>query len=75
MLKKMKMPNTLVLLFLMMGLSLIATWVLPQGKFDSITNDAGRSVVVAGTYKESAERVMLPIWTLATAIPRALAQA
>lgn len=70
-----RVPHTLVLLFGMMVVAWLMTWVLPQGGFDTVQNDAGRSVVVAGTYERADSRVHLSPLALLTAIPRAMADA
>ena len=70
-----RVPHTLVLLLLMMALSLVATWLLPQGSFATVTNDQGRDMVVAGSYQIHEQRVWLSPLALLTAVPRALAQA
>jgi uncharacterized ion transporter superfamily protein YfcC len=69
------MPHTLALLFAMMIIALVMTWVLPQGQFDTVLNEQGRAVVVPGSYAVLEERVWLPPWILFTAVPRALADA
>ncbi len=71
----MRMPHTLALLFAMMVLALLMTWTLPQGQFETVLNEQGRSVVVPGSYAVAEERVWLPPWALFTAVPRALADA
>ncbi|MDJ0911227.1 MAG: hypothetical protein QNI99_18735, partial [Woeseiaceae bacterium] len=45
-----RMPHTLALMFMLMIAALVMTWVLPAGEFQSEINDAGREVVLAGTY-------------------------
>jgi uncharacterized ion transporter superfamily protein YfcC len=70
-----RVPHTLALLFGIMILALMATWVLPQGAFQTVPNEAGRPLVVPGTYTQSEERVSLPPWELLTAVPRAMADA
>jgi uncharacterized ion transporter superfamily protein YfcC len=70
-----RVPDTLVLLFGMMVVALVATWLLPQGQFQTTLNEAGRSVVVPGTYALIADARALPPWELLTVIPRALADA
>jgi uncharacterized ion transporter superfamily protein YfcC len=71
---KLKMPHTLTLLFFLMAAALIATWIIPQGQFESeLVN--GREVVIPGTYEVSEERDFLNPVTLFTAIPRAFADA
>ena len=34
--RPLRVPHTLVLLFAMMALALVATWLLPQGSFETI---------------------------------------
>jgi uncharacterized ion transporter superfamily protein YfcC len=70
-----RVPHTLALLFGIMILALIATWLLPQGAFETTPNEAGRLLVVPGTYTQLEERVTLPPWALLTAVPRAMADA
>ena len=71
----MRMPHTLALLFAMMLLALLMTWILPQGQFETTLNAQGRAVVVPGTFTPAAERTWLPPWVVFTAVPRALADA
>jgi uncharacterized ion transporter superfamily protein YfcC len=70
-----RVPHTLALLFAIMILALIGTWLLPQGRFEMVPNEAGRMLVVPGTYTQLAERVTLMPWALLTAVPRAMADA
>ncbi len=70
-----RIPHTLVLLFMIMVVALVATWLLPQGSFQTAPNEAGRMMVVPGTYQVHPERVWLTPLTLFTAIPRSLADA
>lgn len=73
--KAMRVPHTLVLLFLIMVLALVATWLLPQGSFETTVNAKGRTMVVPDTYTLAEERVSLPVTALFTSVPRALADA
>lgn len=70
-----RLPDTLVLLFAIMVIALIATWVLPQGSFQSQAIEGGRSAIVPGSYQQASERVWLSPLVLFTAVPRALADA
>jgi len=70
-----KVPHTLVLLFAMMVLAWGLTWVVPPGTFDRVTNDAGRDVVVAGSYQAIDGVGALPITSVLTVVPRAMADA
>ena len=72
---RLKIPHTLVLLFGMMVVALVATWLVPAGSFDTVTNDHGREVVVAGTFHEIPDARTLSPLELFTVVPRALADA
>ena len=72
---KLKVPHTLTLLFSMMVIAMIATWIVPQGFFATETMANGRAVVVPGTFSLVEERSYLTPWQLLTAIPRAFASA
>lgn len=69
---KFKVPHTLILLFGMVVLALIMTYVLPQGSFERSALENGRQAVVPNTYStlESPERLS-PV-ALFTAIPKGL---
>lgn len=73
--KFIKVPHTLTLLFAMMVLAMIATWIVPQGSFETQTLANGRAAVVPGTFALVEERQYLSPWQLLTAIPRAFASA
>lgn len=70
---KIKVPHTLVLLFGMMVFALILTYLLPQGQFETIENEEGRSVVVPDSYEKFPEKSLLSIWSLFTILPKAFA--
>ena len=69
------MPHTLVLMFGMMGVALVLTWVLPAGEFQVELNEAGREMVVPGTFEHLEEPPRLSPLALLTVVPRALADA
>ncbi|NGP54654.1 TIGR00366 family protein [Thioalkalivibrio sp. XN8] len=73
--RSIRVPHTLVLLFGMMVLALVATWLLPAGQFQTATNEAGREVVVPGTFAVIPDARPLMPWELLTVVPRALADA
>lgn len=73
--QRFRIPHTLVLLFLIMIVALVATWLLPQGSFQTAPNEAGRMMVVPGTYQVHEQRVWLSPLALFTAVPRSLADA
>lgn len=72
---RLRVPHTLVLLFAMMALALASTWLLPQGKYETVDDGKGHAMVVPGTYAQVAERVTLPPTALFTVVPRAMAAA
>ncbi len=72
---KFKMPHTLTLLFILMVAALVATWIIPQGSFDTELNEAGREVVLPGSYQVTDEPFYLSPMNLFTGIPRAFAAA
>ena len=71
----MKVPHTLILLLGMMVAALFATWIVPQGFFETSTTETGRQMVVAGTYAQVTDKTYLTPWDLLTSIPRAFAAA
>jgi uncharacterized ion transporter superfamily protein YfcC len=71
MLQKIKIPHTLVLLFTMMVLALISTYLLPQGEFNRQEDDHGHTVVIPGSYHHLEHKQLLKPWHLFTVIPRA----
>ena len=68
----MKIPHTLVLLFGMIVLAYVLTWVVPAGSFETATNDHNREVVIPGTYAELEDVSPPPVWAIFTVIPRGL---
>jgi len=72
--KLLKVPHTLVLLFLMMIFAYGLTWILPAGKFDTV-DSGGHQVIVPGSYKTIENAENLAPWELFTVIPKALGEA
>lgn len=70
-----RIPNTLALLFFLMVAALVATWLIPQGAFQTELNAQGRAMVVPGTFEVVEERQLLSPLALFTTIPRAFAAA
>jgi uncharacterized ion transporter superfamily protein YfcC len=70
-----RVPNTLALLFFLMVAALVATWIIPQGFFQTELNEAGRAMVVPGSYEVVEERELMSPLALFTAVPRAFAAA
>ncbi|MEM6453617.1 MAG: AbgT family transporter [Acidobacteriota bacterium] len=72
-----RVPHTLILLFGMIALAWLATYVLPQGNFARAAADGhgGREQVVPGTYAPAEETVQLSPLRILTAIPEGFAAA
>lgn len=70
-----KVPHTLILLLSMMLVAYIATWLVPQGFFETVTLDNGREAVVPGTYALAQAQTHLTPMDFLVAIPRAFAAA
>lgn len=75
MLKKMKVPHTYFLLFILIVLVALGTYVIPAGEFAREVNEAtGRTVVVPGTYARVAPTPVSFFQTI-KAIPQGMNQA
>tara|TARA_R100001143_G_scaffold63581_1_gene72407 strand:+ start:13419 stop:14792 length:1374 start_codon:yes stop_codon:yes gene_type:complete len=72
---KFKIPDTLVLLFILMTFSLALTWVLPSGEFATEENESGIEVVVPGSFEVFTDKEYLSPLALFTVVPRAFADA
>lgn len=69
---KFRTPHTLTLLFFLMVAALAATWIIPQGAFET---EPDTNVVIPETYEMVEEREIMSPVALFTAIPRAFADA
>lgn len=58
-----------------MGLSLVATWIIPSGSFATQENELGRAVVIPGTFETVPQKEYLSISSLFTVVPRAFGDA
>lgn len=75
---KFRVPHTLVLIFGMILLAQVLTYVLPQGAFERETlsfNGNEHEAVVAGSYADVEQTVTLDPWHALMAIPRGFAAA
>ena len=70
MLKRLKVPHTLVLLYGMIVLAYGLTLLLPSGQFETTVNEHGHQIVVPSTYAVIEDTGALPPWSLLTVIPR-----
>jgi uncharacterized ion transporter superfamily protein YfcC len=67
---KFKVPHTLVILFSMVVLAQILTYVIPAGSFDRVETVTGRMQVVPGSFHLTPETPMVPPLAFLTAIPK-----
>ncbi len=54
-LKKLKLPHTLILIYIMVVLTVVATWIIPGGEYQRVEKD-GRTIPVAGSYQRVESR-------------------
>jgi uncharacterized ion transporter superfamily protein YfcC len=73
--RSLKVPHTLVLLFGMVGLAQILTYILPAGAFQRVENAAGRLQVVPGSFEFSPDAEPLSPLAIFTAIPKGFSEA
>lgn len=73
--RRLKVPHTLVLLFGMVGLAQILTYLLPAGAFDRVENAAGRLQVVPGSFHLTPDVEALSPLAILTAIPKGFSAA
>lgn len=66
-----RVPHTLVLLFVMIVLAVVVTYVLPAGSFERVENEHGRMQVVPGSFRVTDAPPPSPV-VVFTAIPRGL---
>lgn len=71
---KIKIPHTLVLMFIMMMTALVLTWILPTGSYERVIEN-NQTVVVPGSYEMQDDAPKLGPQRLLTVIPEALAAA
>ncbi len=53
--KELKLPHTLLLIYIMVVLTVVATWLIPGGEYQRVEKD-GRTVPVAGSYQRVESR-------------------
>ena len=68
--RKFKVPHTLVILFSMVVLAQILTYVIPAGSFDRVENDKGQKQVVPGSFHFTPETSAVSPFAFLTAIPK-----
>lgn len=49
--KKFSFPHVFVLLFFVIVIAALATYIIPSGEYERIVNEEGRTIVVDGTYQ------------------------
>jgi uncharacterized ion transporter superfamily protein YfcC len=68
--RKLKVPHTLVILFSMVVLAQILTYVVPAGSFDRVETETGRMQVVPGSFHLTPDTPAVPLFASLTAIPK-----
>ena len=67
---RLRVPHTLVLLFAMVLLAQLLTYVLPKGSYETFTNEHDREQVVPGSFRHIEDAAPLPWYAALNAIPR-----
>ena len=49
--KKLKVPHIFVILFLMIALASLVSYIIPAGQFERVANDSGAEVIQPGTFE------------------------
>jgi len=73
--RRIKVPHTLVLLFGMVALAQLLTYLLPAGAFERVENAAGQLQVVPGSFQFAPDAEALSPLAIFTAIPRGFSAA
>ncbi|MFP6836461.1 MAG: TIGR00366 family protein [Pseudomonadales bacterium] len=68
--RKFKVPHTLVILFSMVILAQMLTYVIPAGSFDRVETESGRMQVVPGSFHLTPDTPMVSPFASLTAIPK-----
>ena len=72
---RVKVPHTLVLLFGMVLVAQVLSYLLPAGSFERAENAAGRLQVVPGSFKLTPNTEALSPFAFLTAIPKGFSEA
>lgn len=72
---KIKVPHTLILLFSIMIIAQVSTYILPKGAYETRTNEHQREEVVPDSYSRLENQPQLKAWHFLMAVPRAFAEA
>ncbi|MDE0755749.1 MAG: TIGR00366 family protein [Woeseiaceae bacterium] len=68
--RKFKVPHTLVILFSMVVLAQLLTYVIPAGSFDRVETESGRMQVVPGSFHLTPDVPIVSPFASLTAIPK-----
>lgn len=67
--KQFKVPHSLAIILVVMLIASLLTYIIPGGEFDRVKNEAGKTVVVAGTYHPVEARHINPLSVLNYVFP------
>jgi uncharacterized ion transporter superfamily protein YfcC len=73
--RKFQVPHTLVILFSMVVLAQLLTYIIPAGSFDRVENEVGRLQVVPGSFHLVPDTPRVPVFASLTAIPKGFSNA
>lgn len=59
--KKFKMPHTYIILFLIVLVVSLLTYIIPAGQFERMTDASGRELIIAGSYSQVEQTPVSPI--------------
>jgi uncharacterized ion transporter superfamily protein YfcC len=68
--RKFKVPHTLVILFSMVVLAQVLTYVIPAGSFERVENEVGRMQVVPGSFHLTPDTPLVSPFASLMAIPK-----
>jgi len=72
---KLKVPHTLVILFSMVVLAQLMTYVIPAGSFDRVETESGRMQVVPDSFHYTPDALNVSPFAFLTAIPKGFSSA
>ena len=69
----MEMPHTYLLIFAILVICAILTYVIPAGQFDTAPNETGREILIPGTF-HAVEQNPVSLYDFFNAIPTGLSE-
>ena len=73
--KKMEVPHTFVIIFVMILLAVLLTWIIPAGMYDFVKNASGRKMVDPATFhyvqSSGVNPLLIPLYIINACVQRA----